>query len=140
MAQLALEPRLLHLLACLRVQSGGLQGVGHPIQDRRAEVVALGAEQAARRLEQLLDRRALRRDRLAQLGRVPVSASTPACTSTSSSPAASNRSNALAWVRTSWLTAQAATDGLRRAATVLASSRLPSARSALARAPRCVTN
>jgi hypothetical protein len=125
-AQLALEATLADLVAGGVVEGGGVQRVGDPLERGGAQVVAVGAEQAARGLDEPADGVALARPGLAQRTRTASPASNSSCV-------------ASRCVRTSWLTAHAAADGLRSFATSAASSRRPAPRSSFAKAARSGT-
>ena len=55
MAQLAFQAARAHLLARVRVERRGVQCVGHALDDRRAQLVAVGVQQPARGPHELLD-------------------------------------------------------------------------------------
>ena len=55
MAQLALEAAMAHLLARVLVERRGMQSLGHAVDDRGAELHALGAQQTAGGLDQPVD-------------------------------------------------------------------------------------
>jgi len=65
-AQLAFEAARAHLLAGVLVEGGGMQRVGDALQRGRAQLVAIGAEQATRGVDEGVDGVALARPGLAQ--------------------------------------------------------------------------
>ena len=120
MAELALEPALADRPARVVVERGSVQAVRDPFEHRRAQLVARGAEQTAAGIDQRGDGLALALDGGTEIGAVAAAREHVGLGAPQRVAGVEQLGQRLPWVRTSWLTAQAAADGFFSAATAAA--------------------